>query len=205
MDRAAAATSTQTLNVATTLTDWSEVLAFDQFDSSLGTLTSVEITLSGTATTSIFLDNQAEGASEGTVSTRVRWRLSDPSSLIGTPTGNKINMFLPDIDGAFYSLASGEEITLGEFTDFAVWNQTFTGGSVLTEFTGVGTIGLTLSTLTGTVLENEGGNTTAVQTTTANGTVTVVYTYETVPEPTTALLVGVSGAFLLLARRCRKG
>jgi len=196
-------TDTQTQSVSSTLTDWNAGLVFDQFDSSLGTLTGVYIEMSGSASTSIFLNNTSGESSSGTVSTRVRWRLSDPSQTIGTTTATKINMYLPDEDGAAYSLAGGASTTLGSFAASDSWSQTFTSSPVFMAFTGAGTITLTMSTLTGTVQENSGGNTTAVQTTTANGSVSLYYTYDAVPEPTTALLFAIGGAIVVLGRRKR--
>lgn len=201
-----AATLTYTGSVSSTLTDWSQNIDITKFDTGLGTLTSIEIIMSGSATTSIFVQNGGEGASDGTVSTRVRWRLSDPGSFIGSSSTTKINMFLPDVDGAAYSLSSGDSVTLGNYSDIAVFSGTYTNGA-LAEFStaGVGTISLLASTLTGTVLENNGGNTTAVQTTSASTDVTVVYHYDAVPEPGTyallALGLGLGGVVYLRNRR----
>jgi hypothetical protein len=203
IQRADAATSSQTLSYSGN-TDWTQALAFDQFDSSLGTLQSVYIVLDGEIFTNITVENAVGAGSDssGNVSTRVRWRLNDPLLLLGSATQNKIDMYAPE-DGANYFLNPGQSLNLGPYTASDSWDETYTSGAILTEFTGNSTIALTIATLATTVSENSGGNFSALQSTTATANVTVVYTYEAVPEPTTALLVGAAGVAMAFSRRRR--
>lgn len=202
IQRAEAATSTQTLSYSGN-TDWTQALAFDQFNMPWATLDSVYIQIDGEIFTTIEVANDpsAGGNSSGNVSTRVRWRLYDPSQLIGTPTSNKFDIYAPE-DGASYSLAPGQTLDLGPYSNSGSWDNTYTSSPILAEFTGNGSISLTLAALASTVSENSGGNFSASQETIASGSVTVVYSY-TVPEPTTALLVGAAGVAMAFSRRRR--
>lgn len=199
-ERAEAATSTQTLSVSTALTDWSQNLNFNKFDSSLGTLNSVSFTFSSSVTTTITVTNTGTSSSNGTVRTEIRISLVDPSGYFAGDAP-QIDAFVP-LSDAPYTLAAGANQQLGPFSrNVSSGGYNYTTTQVLAEFTGTGTIPLTLSTFTQTLLANNGGNTSASQVTSANGNVTLVYDYTAVPEPTTALLVGAGGVALLLRRR----
>ncbi len=173
-----------------TLTDWTGTLLFQQFNPSLGTLNSVQIDLNGTLRTVLTVTNSSPEASSGTAKTEVQFTVKD--------AGN--NLITPEIDLSSanfgYTLASGDSATSGTLTKNGMSSDLYTGGVILGEFTGTGTISLSASTFTQTWLTNTGGNTFASQVTDALLTGTVIYDYTPVPEPATIVLLGL-GALTL--------
>jgi hypothetical protein len=184
--------------IASSLTDWSSTLAFAQFDPSLGTLTSVELNLSSTLSTTLTVTNEAGSASSGTANTEVEVTVQDFGNNLTAP----FNVFSP---GFSYSLGAGAGTSSGLLTGNNVSDLTYTLGTILTEFTGGGNISLNASTFTQPLLANTGGNTAASQVTDASLTGTVTYTYEAVPEPSTFGLLALGlGALPILRRRQRQ-
>src|SRR5277367_3921749 len=57
--------------VPSTLTDWSQSLVFPQFNPALGTLVSVELDLTNSFTTTLYITNNADSSSSGTAKTEV--------------------------------------------------------------------------------------------------------------------------------------
>ena len=188
---------TTTSPIPSTTTDWSSSLAFPQFNPSLGTLTSVEIYLSGGLTTQLTVTNNDESSSSyGTAKTEVQISAQDVGSDLVVP---ELDMYSSP---AFsYSLAAGGSIVSGLLTQTGTSDETYTSSPVLAEFTGVSSYSLPASTFTQTVLSNTGGNTDASQVTTAYLTGSVTYTYS-VPEPASLGLI-VAALPLLAARRRR--
>ena len=93
--------------IPSTLTDWIGTLAFPQFNPSLGTLTSVDLTISGDITTQLTITNDALSASSGTANTEWQLTVQDLGS----------NLTVPELDllsPAFgYSLGPGDSVTSG--------------------------------------------------------------------------------------------
>jgi PEP-CTERM motif len=190
--------------IPSTLTDWSGGLTFQKFDSSLGTLTEVDLSLSGNMTTDLTVNNLNPGDScSGNAKTELQVTIQDPGHNF-TEDDLQIDALSPkfDFNGVFASLDSG---VLGK--SYASSNQ-YTAAAVLSEFTGPGTIALSASTETDTVLTIKTGNFFASQTTHASLLGSVTYHYYTpavpAPEPSTLALV-VVGAAGLLVRRWRRG
>ncbi len=179
-----------------------DVLTFSQFDSTLGTLTGVSLTVNGTISSNISVSNTAATPSSGTVRTESIYSLVDPGSLLNLG---------PDLITASqsYSLDPGQSINIGPFTKSGSDTQSYTLQAILDEFTGVGSISLGLSSVTSTLLGNTGGNTSSNQVTTASASGTVTYTYtqsQGVPEAGTTAVLGLgslAGAGTLMARRRR--
>ena len=110
---------------------------------------------------------------------------------------------------ASYSLGSGQTFTSGSLSKTMSGGGTYSAPVVLSEFTGGGNILLDASTLTMTMLANHGdGNTSASQTTDADLTGTVEYTYtpsQNVPDATsTAGLLALACGAVSFFRRQRK-
>ena len=176
-----------------TLTDWSASLTFPTFDSSLGTLTSVRLDLSGSFGTTITVNNTGDTSSSGTANTEVQFTVQDVGLNLTAP---ELDLFSPSFG---YSLGAGGSTSSGLLTQGNIASNTYSSAPVLTEFTSVGPnfIGLPASTFTQTLLANTGGNTSASQITEAGMSGIVYYTYNAVPEPSTLVLLAVGAAGLL--------
>ena len=179
-------------------TDWTKSLDFPKFDSALGVLNTVDLSITGEIKTTLTVTNNASSASDGNAKTHVTITVQDPLTLLTV---------MPDINTTpfNYTLAPGANTTSGLLTKSDTKNGSWTAAAILTEFTGAGNISLSAVTFTETVLVNNGGNTFANQVTDANATGLVTYHYTAVPEPSgiVALLTGVSGLLGVGLRRRR--
>jgi hypothetical protein len=181
-----------TTPVASTKTDWSSFLDFQEFDPSLGTLTSIEIQTSEGFDTTLTVTNESGSSSGGTLQTEIFVTLTDPS---GLPAGisQQSDTLIPS-SKITYSLAPGGSYTTGTYTGSATTDATYVAPAILTEFTGSALIDIPVSTLTFANQQNTGGNTTASQVTHASATGDIIYTYTeaaAVPEPASFGLIGL--------------
>jgi hypothetical protein len=178
-------TITLNSNISFTTTDWSNSLSFAQFNSSLGTLTGVSLVLNSTIYTTLTVTNNAGSASSGNAYTQVNVTVT---GLTINPLTN--NAFLGGIwtSPYAYNLGAGGSTTSGILTGTATSSNSYSTN--LSQFIGAGNILLPASTYTQTVLQNNGGNTTAGQSTTADLSGILTYTYTSVPVPSTVLLLG---------------
>ncbi|HEX4136973.1 MAG TPA: PEP-CTERM sorting domain-containing protein [Bryobacteraceae bacterium] len=206
--------------VSLSSTDWTNTLAFAQFDSSLGTLQSVTFDISGQLQTTLTITNQASGSSTGHATTELQVGLEDAGDNLGLDFSDSN----PAIDALspkyFYDLGAGQSAQSGLLTKtYDSGALTYTLSTILNEFSnpGGGTVDLTADTFTQTYLSNSGGNTSASQVTSASLTGTVTYVYQAnqpvggqqqlsaTPEPDTmALLGGALIGLALLGKRFRK-
>jgi hypothetical protein len=189
---------TTTTPIPSSLTDWTGSLAFQKFNSSLGTLYQVQLDLSASLGTVITITNASPEASSGTAKTELQVTVQDSGGNLITP---EIDLNSPLYA---YNVGPGGSVTSGTLTKAGTSSDQYTAAAVLAEFTGPGTIVLPASTFTQTWLTNTGGNTYASQVTNASLTGTVTYFYNPVPEPSTVLsLAGMllPAAFKLRRRR----
>lgn len=188
-----------TTPIASTSTDWSSSLSFPKFDSALGTLTAVQLDLNGGLSTQITITNDSSSPSNGNVKTELQIFVQDGGA----------NLLAPEptiVSNAFgYGLAAGASVTSSLLTNVGSSSRQYTIAAVLDEFNGPGTISLSASTFTQTVLANTGGNTAASQVTSAYLTGNVTYSYIPVPEPSALVLLvaGALGLLVYVGRRCR--
>lgn len=189
-----------TTPIGSTLTDWSALsLSFPQFDSTLGTLTMVQLNLSGSLSTVLTVTNNSPSQCSGTAKTELQIRVEDGGGNLGTLLNPQL-----DLNSPFYSydLASGTSSTSDPLVRNGISSDQYTLAAVLAEFTGPGAIVLPANSFTQTWISTTSGNVFATQVTNASLTGTVTYTY--VPEPSS--LVGLAGmlvpaAFMLRRRR----
>ncbi|MCE5266888.1 MAG: choice-of-anchor E domain-containing protein [Planctomycetaceae bacterium] len=187
-----------TTPIAYSATNWTGSLSFPKFDSSLGTLTEVDLALTGGMKTVLTVENLSPAGSTGHANTHLQITVQDADGNLIAP---QIDFMSPSYN---FTLASNETLTSGTLTKSASSYDQYFDSAVLSEFTGPGTIVLPASTFVEAMIAYSGGNTVATQVTQAQLTGTVTYHYAAVPEPSTfaLLLVGAVG-LLVGARRFR--
>lgn len=190
--QAATVTYTTTTPIPAATTDWSSSLAFQQFNPSLGTLSSVTLKFTGVMNTVVTATNNSQSDSSGTAKTEIQITVQDNGGNLLAPT---IDLFSPLLS---YVLAPGQSTTSGQLIKTGNSSSLYSSADILAEFTGPGSIILPASTFSQTSLTNTGGNTYASQTSTASLTGQVIYEYA-VPEPATLSLLALGG--LALRRR----
>jgi hypothetical protein len=180
----------------TTNTDFSGLLTATQFNPSIGILQSVEIDVNSAMSTDLQIVNNDTSTSTGNVHTLLQIFVQDPGNhlnggVFSTGAGT-LAYCAPNCFGGFsYNLPSGSSLDSGAQTASSSQDYTYNLAAILSEFTGAGNFSLHTNTLTGTTITNTGGNTVATQTTNANITGQVIYTYSSsAPEPATLFLMG---------------
>jgi hypothetical protein len=209
--------SEATINYTTT--DFALPLVVDKFNSSLGTLLSVQIDMSTRLISDITVTNIGTIASDGTVSTRLFAWLQDPWGQFTDPAVNAIGIVqpgsfvavaeTPEVEyGVPVQLAAGDSVDFNDLEGSATKTDTFTDPGFLINFNGSAgdTLTFTGKTDTFTRLTFFGGNTSAEQDTVAEMKVKVTYTYNSsppIPEPSTMglLALGLSAGTVALRRR----
>ena len=202
-------------------TDWSgssNYVSVPQFNSSLGTLTAVSVsiteTVNGSATVS---SGDAQTITATPLLADSAIMVLDPTQALGTCNLIYANCFGVELTGADAQILNVPNATYTSAQVFNFTNVTATSGDAysttnfdtvfssggsayLSTFTGGGNVQLTL--LTSTFLQGSisGGDPQIAQTTTDAATVNVTYTYDT-PEPATLAIFGGALAALGAIRR----
>lgn len=190
-----------TSSVVNTKTDWVGNIVLPKFNSSLGQLLSVQITITDVINTTLSVTASGSTNATGGIETKVSVGISDPLGLFGqgvklTSTSGiaTSSLFQTSTQTQFYNVAPGTTTPITPPTaNGSGTTPIFTAADVLAEFTGTGGITLVASTLTNAVNTTTSGNSSATQSTFASATGTVTYTYRPaaeLPEPFSVALLG---------------
>jgi hypothetical protein len=188
------------------LTNWSVSVLLPQFDSSLGVLDSVTLTLFGRIEGSARIENLNQTARDVTA------RLQATLKLVDSITATTLVQTTPLVSNTFtasafdgtddFGGASGQSF-MGLMAE-ASQSQHFTDNTTLARFTGPGSVSLQL-TARGESLHDSSGDIRNQFRTRATGYATVTYGYHSVtavPEPTTwALMLAGLGVVCWLGKR----
>lgn len=206
-----AATIVQTKNFSF-VPDGTAALTFNQFDTSIGTLTSITITTNVTKTGgSLFVDNESATPASGNISQSVTINLTSLVGLVDagfSPIGTGVaatSTYSASV-GADDGDGPGVQSTGLDYdgTSFGPTSNSQTkdvNSLAFGGYEGTGTYVINAGGVQGFNTSAIGGAAVAIDPATASGDVTITYTY-TVPEPSSALLGGI-GCLALLRRRRR--
>ena len=181
-------------------------LGVQQFDSSLGTLTGVTLTMNVTETTHVLVENTSSGGAATATVTFSRFNYIELTANGGYDSGAQSVTFSPTTASKF--------LTAGETFDTGVHNSnaqtasvTINKSSDLTAFIGNSTVsGISLAIYNPTSVSTTGDKYSASTIRGASTTWTVTYTYtpSEVPEPCSMALFGLGAGVLALRRRYGK-
>ena len=199
-----AATLTYSFTNAEQITEINQTNTLSKFDSSLGTLTGVALTLSGRATQNFSAVNAVNTTQTASITAMVDlgFTFSDGITITNPDNGDPALTFSSFTGTQTYS--ANQMRDFGPYTPSSskVYNFPATGNSALSNFLGAAgsTFSVTCTSMSGLIVMGGGGNITANQNTTAGCGALVQYTYTpaspplTVPEPSTILgILAVAG------------
>ncbi len=174
-------------------TEITQTGSLDFFNSSLGSLNSVTLTLSGNSLSESLLTNTAANSQFFSFDSILNFFFDLSSIGVATPAPAFTTTLATT--GGFVSLASNASLSLGPNSDSGSLTLTFPGSGLPSIFAGAAgsSFNVGCSTISGSTFNGGGGNITNNQTTTANCAAEIAYDYTpstSVPEPTVLWLFG---------------
>jgi hypothetical protein len=179
----APASQTVQANFGSGTTDWTRTQSVNQFNPSLGTLTAIEITNSGTLNSHIRVESldSAPANVTGTVSGNLTLTSAVVPSLVTTTNAATENFQASAFDGKIdFAGTSGKDF--GDKSSGGSKSEVLTSPADLANFIGLGKVSLT-ETAQATSTADGSGNLLSQINSTAQATVTVKYDY--IPAPPT--------------------
>ena len=197
--------TTPILTTGTMTTELTNVpLSLQLFNSNLGTLTGVSITISGELNTGAgsSVTNHANTSQTFTVSENVLYNFSD-SGLLSAQLANLTTD--PSYSKTYKNLGAGASAAFGPVSLTSGTTLNFSSGLSAFSKAGGGSDIVDVNTTTNEGLAGGGGNVSYLLNTTGAATLQVTYTYEAIPEPSSIALalLGGTGMLLLMQRRRR--
>lgn len=196
---AQAASITQSFTIDEQNTDFTETFDVDQFDSSLGTLQEIVVSLEGTIGGDVFAENTGPSDADVTLGLEGEFELM----LGGLNAGDVISLVsqqdsLPSFDGNI-DFDGDSGVTIADLSGTESFSNVFTSGDAIFDLlsSGPGTVGGEFNA-TGMSAFSGPGNVFNGAVTLASGQVNIEYVFEPaavpVPEPGTAIGVGLAAA-----------
>lgn len=188
-------------------------LTFNQFDTALGTLTSITITTNVTKNGgSLFVDNESATPASGNISQSVTINLTSSVGLVDasfTAIGNGVSATSSYTATVGADDGDGPGVqTTGPDYDGTTFGQTSTSqtkdvySGAFGGYQGTGTYAIDAGGVQGFNTAAIGGAAVAIDPASVLGDVTITYNFTAIPEPSSALLGGI-GCLALLRRRRR--
>lgn len=181
--------------IGSTLLDWTQSLTFPKYDPAWGggTLTQIDFTVTSSSLDTYFsiTNNSSEVSTCQSIKAEITISINDPGLLLAFTNLNPWidKLFPPGSYG--WNLAAGSFTNMGTYSSSASGTANYTDAGVMSEFTGTGDILLPANArATTSITGYTGGNVDIVQITHGDLTGTITY-WAVIPEPSTALLVGL--------------
>ena len=195
-------TQTYSASYGPSTTDYTVTLTLPKFDTTLGTLQEVHVSMSNSYAQNGTVQNMSGSAQDFTVNTTGTFRLKDGGSNLLLTNGYNQSQ-------TYTQLGAGATSTYGPFSGSPSSNVVYTTGTIFNEFNGgPGNINLSFQTLDGYGVSGGGNNAQVILNTSVGVTASVFYVYTTVlttPEPGAfAFLLGGGVFSALLVNRRRK-
>lgn len=192
----------------TTLTDWNNTLNLTKFNPSLGTLNSINISLSSALSTDLSVTNNGASRITGSAYTDLQIFVDNPGTYdlfgLGGTNSPALTLNTPSFSFVLLGVTGyGTNSTTLSSGLVSTSSGDITDSSTLTLFTGTGSVGLPTFSYTqvGTLSH---GNFSATQISKGGLEAVVTYDYTVpVPEPTTFAMIGAGLAGLGLVWRRR--